>query len=196
MLTRLRQICCDPRLVFEGITTPSSKLQACIDLVNTLHENNKKILIFSSFTSLMDLLAQELDKQKLPYYMLTGSTNKEKRREMVEAFQKDDTPIFLISLKAGGTGLNLTAAEAVIHIDPWWNVSAQNQATDRATSYWTKCKCAGVSYDYERFLFEGKRLKKLQQQKKDLADNFVEGNDGSLSTMSKADILDLFAHKE
>ncbi len=66
MLTRLRQICCDPRLVFEGITTPSSKLPACIDLVNTLHENNKKILIFSSFTSLMDLLAQELDKQKLP----------------------------------------------------------------------------------------------------------------------------------
>ena len=194
MLTRLRQICCDPRLVFEGITTPSSKLQACIDLVNTLHENNKKILIFSSFTSLMDLLAQELDKQKLPYYMLTGSTNKEKRREMVEAFQKDDTPIFLISLKAGGTGLNLTAAEAVIHIDPWWNVSAQNQATDRAHRIGQNANVQVYRMIMKDSIEE--KIEKLQQQKKDLADNFVEGNDGSLSTMSKADILDLFAHKE
>ena len=194
MLTRLRQICCDPRLVFEGIKTPSSKLQACIDLVNTLHENNKKILIFSSFTSLMDLLAQELDKQKLPYYMLTGSTNKEKRREMVEAFQKDDTPIFLISLKAGGTGLNLTAAEAVIHIDPWWNVSAQNQATDRAHRIGQNANVQVYRMIMKDSIEE--KIEKLQQQKKDLADSFVEGNDGSLSTMSKADILDLFAHKE
>ena len=137
---------------------------------------------------------RSLDKQKLPYYMLTGSTNKEKRREMVEAFQKDDTPIFLISLKAGGTGLNLTAAEAVIHIDPWWNVSAQNQATDRAHRIGQNANVQVYRMIMKDSIEE--KIEKLQQQKKDLADNFVEGNDGSLSTMSKADILDLFAHKE
>ena len=126
--------------------------------------------------------------------MLTGSTNKEKRREMVEAFQKDDTPIFLISLKAGGTGLNLTAAEAVIHIDPWWNVSAQNQATDRAHRIGQNANVQVYRMIMKDSIEE--KIEKLQQQKKDLADSFVEGNDGSLSTMSKADILDLFAHKE
>lgn len=97
-----------------------------------LHENHQKVLLFSSFTSILDLLAQELKRKQISYYALTGSTNKELRRELVDKFQHDDTSVFLISLKAGGTGLNLTAAEAVIHFDPWWNQSAQNQATDRA----------------------------------------------------------------
>lgn len=131
-LTKLRQICCDARLLYENIQEPSSKVKACIDLIMTLHENNKKILLFSSFTSLLDLIKKELDKQNIQSLHLYGSTPKEKRRQLVNDFQMSDVPVFLISLKAGGTGLNLTAASAVIHIDPWWNQSAQNQATDRA----------------------------------------------------------------
>ena len=91
-----------------------------------------KILIFSQFTSMLDIIKGRLDELKIDAYMLTGSTTKEKRRELVDRFNKDpDSPVFLISLKAGGTGLNLTAASIVIHYDPWWNLAAQNQATDR-----------------------------------------------------------------
>ena len=132
MLTRLRQLCCEPRVLFENINTPSSKLSACIELIRRLQEHGKKVLIFSSFTSVLELIETELFKEQISYHKLTGSTSKDKRHDMVQAFQTDDTPVFLISLKAGGTGLNLTAAEAVIHFDPWWNISAQNQATDRA----------------------------------------------------------------
>ena len=95
-------------------------------------EGGHKILLFSQFTSMLDILGKRLKKEGLSYYLLTGATPKEERLTMVNAFQKDQTPIFLISLKAGGTGLNLTAADVVIHYDPWWNVAAQNQATDRA----------------------------------------------------------------
>ena len=193
LLTRLRQICCDPRLLFDNIQEPSSKVLACLGLVKTLKENNKKMLIFSSFTSLMELLAQEFDRQEISYYMLSGSTKKEKRKEMVEAFQKDEVPVFLISLKAGGTGLNLTAAEAVIHIDPWWNISAQNQATDRAHRIGQNANVQVYRMIMRDSIEE--KIEKLQMQKKDLADTFVEGNDGSLTTMSKEDILDLFTNK-
>lgn len=132
MMTKLRQLCCEPRLLYENIDQLSSKLADCLQLIEELHENHQKVLLFSSFTSILDLLAQELKRKQISYYALTGSTNKELRRELVDKFQHDDTSVFLISLKAGGTGLNLTAAEAVIHFDPWWNQSAQNQATDRA----------------------------------------------------------------
>ena len=118
--------------VYDNIDQPSSKLKACMELIKTMQENKQKVLLFSSFTSVLDLIAEECQKAGITYYMLTGSTNKEDRRELVSRFQKDDTTLFLISLKAGGTGLNLTSAENVIHYDPWWNVSAQNQATDRA----------------------------------------------------------------
>ena len=91
-----------------------------------------KILLFSQFTSMLDRLTERLKKEGIDYYLLTGSVNKEKRMQMVESFNNDDVPVFCISLKAGGTGLNLTSADIVIHYDPWWNVAVQNQATDRA----------------------------------------------------------------
>lgn len=131
-LVRLRQICCDPALVYENYKGSSAKREACLHLLQEAVEGGHKVLVFSQFTSMLNLLAQSLDEEQISYYMLTGSVPKEKRAELVRSFHMDDTPVFLISLKAGGTGLNLTAADIVIHYDPWWNLAAQNQATDRA----------------------------------------------------------------
>lgn len=189
-LTRLRQLCCDPRLLYDNIQKPSSKVQACIELVQILTEHNKKVLLFSAFTSLIDLLTQELEQNQISHYVLTGSTSKEERRQLVHAFQTDNTQVFLISLKAGGTGLNLTAAEAVIHIDPWWNISAQNQATDRAHRIGQNANVQVYRLIMKDSIEE--KIVKMQERKKDLADTFVEGNDGSLSKMSKDEILSLF----
>ena len=126
MLTKLRQLCCDPRLVYEEFKEPGNKMKACLELIESLAESGKKILLFSSFTSILDALKTELDARSIASYTLQGSTAKEERQRLVNMFQSDATPVFLISLKAGGTGLNLTAAEAIIHYDPWWNLSAQN----------------------------------------------------------------------
>ena len=190
LLTRLRQLCLEPRLVYDNIDQPSSKLKACMELIKTMQENKQKVLLFSSFTSVLDLIAEECQKAGITYYMLTGSTNKEDRRELVSRFQKDDTTVFLISLKAGGTGLNLTSAEAVIHFDPWWNVSAQNQATDRAYRMGQKNNVQVFNLVMKDSVEE--KIIELQKRKKELADMFVENNSGGLSQMSKEDILSLF----
>lgn len=190
MLTRLRQLCLEPRLVYDNIDQPSSKLKACMELIKTMQENKQKVLLFSSFTSALDLIAEECQKAGITYYMLTGSTNKEDRRELVSRFQKDDTTLFLISLKAGGTGLNLTAAETVIHYDPWWNVSAQNQATDRAYRIGQENNVQVYNLVMKDSVEE--KIIELQKRKKELADMFVENNSGGLSQMSKEDILSLF----
>ncbi len=193
MLTRLRQLCCEPRLMYDNIETPSSKMKACLELIETLRENKQKVLIFSGFTSVLELLANELTKRHISYYILTGSTNKEERRELVQRFQNDDTMVFLISLKAGGTGLNLTAAQAVIHYDPWWNQSAQNQASDRAYRM-------GQQHNVQVFKLVMKnsieeKIEQMQLRKKELANMFVENNEGSISTMSQQELMDLFAIK-
>ena len=128
----MRQICCDPRLLYADAKDQSAKLAAITELVETCVNEGKKALIFSQFTSFLDLIAERFDAQGLRYYTITGSTPKKKRLELVDQFNADDTPAFLISLKAGNTGLNLTGASVVIHADPWWNAAAQDQATDRA----------------------------------------------------------------
>ena len=161
-----------------------------MELIKTMQENKQKVLLFSSFTSVLDLISEECQKAGITYYMLTGSTNKEDRRELVSRFQKDDTTVFLISLKAGGTGLNLTSAEAVIHFDPWWNVSAQNQATDRAYRIGQKNNVQVFNLVMKDSVEE--KIIELQKRKKELADMFVENNSGGLSQMSKEDILSLF----
>ena len=101
-------------------------------MIQAAAESGHKILLFSQFTSMLNRLIQRLQKSGINYYLLTGATPKDERQTLVERFQSDDTPVFCISLKAGGTGLNLTAADIVIHYDPWWNEAVQNQATDRA----------------------------------------------------------------
>ncbi len=191
MLTRLRQICCEPRLIYENIENSSSKMKACIELITGFKENHQKVLLFSSFTSVLDLLADELQMLGIRYFLLTGQTSKEERRELVERFQDGQADVFLISLKAGGTGLNLTAAEGVIHYDPWWNVSAQNQATDRAYRIGQTNNVQVYKLVMKDSIEE--RIVSLQEKKKELADMFVENNDGSISQMSKEEIMELFS---
>ncbi len=190
MLTRLRQLCQDPRLVDQQRDEISSKLEGCMELIHSLKDNNKKILLFSSFTSVLDLVAKQCVKEHISYYMLTGKTSKEKRKEYVDAFQNDETTLFLISLKAGGSGLNLTNAQAVIHFDPWWNMSAKNQATDRAHRIGQTETVQVFSLIMKNTIEE--KIQELQQKKMNLADAFVEGNEGVISTMSIEDMKSLF----
>lgn len=193
MITKLRLICGDRRLVYSNVTEPSSKINGCIELIQTLKENNKKALLFSSFTSALDLIEEELIKNNITYYKLTGATKKETRKEMVESFQKGDVDIFLISLKAGGTGLNLTAAEAVIHFDPWWNISAQNQATDRAYRIGQHNNVQIYKMIMKDSIEE--RILTLQEKKKELSDLFIEGNEGNVMKMDKKDFEELLSYK-
>ncbi len=190
LLTRLRQICCEPRMLFEDIDHISSKMQGCLDIIETYKENNKKVIVFSSFATVLNLLSEELHERGIEYHMLTGATPKIKRKEMVDAFQVDTSTVFLISLKAGGTGLNLTSAEGVIHFDPWWNMSAQSQATDRAHRIGQK----NTVFVYKLIMADSieEKIQKLQTAKKDLADTFVEGNEGKITSMSSDEIMSLF----
>ncbi len=131
-LTRLRQLCCDPRLCLENYKGGSGKLTQLLEVVRDACEGGHKILLFSQFTSMLALIAEALKAEGFSHFLLTGETDKETRMELVQRFNAGEADVFLISLKAGGTGLNLTGADVVIHYDPWWNIAAQNQATDRA----------------------------------------------------------------
>ena len=133
-LLKLRQVCCDLRLV-KGVETKGNqadkgKLGALLEMLEELLSEGRRVLLFSQFTSMLALIEQELEKRKIRYSLLTGDTRD--RRTPVQQFQQGDSEVFLISLKAGGVGLNLTAADTVIHFDPWWNPASENQATDRA----------------------------------------------------------------
>ena len=132
MLTKLRQICCDPSLVYPDYKGNSAKLEACMELIETATEGGHKILLFSQFTSMLDIIRRRLMEKGISFYVLKGDTPKTERLKLVNKFNENDTKVFLISLKAGGTGINLTGADVVIHYDPWWNESVMNQATDRA----------------------------------------------------------------
>ncbi|MDD8048012.1 MAG: DEAD/DEAH box helicase [Thomasclavelia sp.] len=190
MMTKLRQLCCDQRILYPGIIKPSSKMNVCMDIIKKAAINNQKVLLFSSFTTTLDLLEKQLRKEDISYYVLTGSTNKIKRHQLVNAFQKDDTTVFLISLKAGGTGLNLTSASVVIHFDPWWNLSSQNQATDRAYRIGQTNNVQVYKLIMSNSIEE--RIQDLQAKKQDLSNIFVENNDINISSMSNSDIIDLF----
>lgn len=188
-LTKLRQICCDPHLCYSNYGGNSAKLETCIDLVKNGVESGHKILLFSQFTSMLEIIGKRLKKEGLSYYMLTGSTPKEERLHMVNSFKDDGISVFLISLKAGGTGLNLTAADIVIHYDPWWNVAAQNQATDRAHR---------IGQDKQVTVFKlitkgtiEENILKLQESKKDLAEQVITEGTISFSSLTKEDLIGL-----
>ncbi|MBR5578441.1 MAG: SWF/SNF helicase family protein [Lachnospiraceae bacterium] len=188
-LTKIRQICCDPELLFEKYTGGSAKRDVCIQLIQSAIEGEHKILVFSQFTSMLELLEQELKKAKIDYFKITGETPKQKRVETVNTFNGDTTPVFLISLKAGGTGLNLTGADVVIHYDPWWNQAAQNQATDRAHRI-GQTKTVTVYKLIAKNTIEEK-IVKIQESKKDLADAILSGENGSITQMNKEEIMEL-----
>lgn len=191
MMTRLRQICCEPRMLYENYKGESTKFSMCLDLIETLKENGKKVLLFSSFTSIFDAFIEEFNQRGIKYHMITGAVDKKKRKEEVDAFQNDDSNVFLISLKAGGTGLNLTKAQAVIHFDPWWNVSAQNQATDRAYRIGQTKNVLVYQLLMKNTIEE--KIYEMQKRKKEMSDIFVENSKGGISTLSKEELKDLFS---
>ena len=188
-ITRLRQICCYPGLVYERYKGNSSKLEMCMELVQNAVNGGHKLLLFSQFTTMLDVLAVRLKKAKVSFYMLTGSTSKEKRAQMVHAFNEDDTSVFCISLKAGGTGLNLTAADIVIHYDPWWNLAVQNQATDRAHRIGQQ----NVVSVYRLFMKDTieERIRALQERKRELADEILSGEGIGQALISREEVLEL-----
>lgn len=188
-LTRLRQICCNPALVYEGYDGNAGKLDVCLELVENAVQGGHKILLFSQFTSMFQILQEKLDERGITFYTLTGNTGKEKRIQLVERFNRDDTSVFLISLKAGGTGLNLTAADVVIHYDPWWNLAVQNQATDRAhrigqTRVVTVYKLVMKQTIEENILM-------LQEKKKELAEQVLGGEQVGKAGFTREELLEL-----
>ncbi|MDW5299689.1 MAG: DEAD/DEAH box helicase, partial [Sedimentibacter sp.] len=190
MLTRLRQICCDPSLYFENYKGGSAKLDLCMEIVKTSIENGHKILIFSQFTSMLNIIEKHLRINFIDYYMLTGATKSIERLEMANKFNQDKTPVFLISLKAGGTGLNLTGADVVIHFDPWWNISAQNQATDRTHRIGQNNKVQVFKLIAKDTIEE--KIENLQQNKKDLAESVIKKGEILINSLSKEEINSLF----
>lgn len=188
-LTRLRQLCCDPALLLEGYAGTSAKTDVCIELIQNAVNGGHKVLLFSQFTSMLDRLAERLRDADIPYYMLTGSVNKEKRMQMVESFNQDGVPVFCISLKAGGTGLNLTAADIVIHYDPWWNVAVQNQATDRAHRIGQENVVTVYKLVAEGSIEE--KIIAIQERKKELAREVLEGEGMDSVTFTKEEIMEL-----
>ena len=192
-LTKLRQICCDPSLIFTDYKADSAKVDMCLNMISNAVESGHKILLFSQFTTMLDHLAKRLEEEKISYYMLTGSTGKEKRAQMVENFNTDDTQVFCISLKAGGTGLNLTAADIVIHFDPWWNLAVQNQATDRAHRIGQK----NVVNVYKLIVKDTieENILKLQEKKRELADQILEGEGLNGGSFTKEELMELLSGK-
>lgn len=188
-LTRLRQICCDPALVYENYQGISGKTQMCIELINNAVSAGHKILLFSQFTTMLSDLEARLEQEGISYYILTGATSKEKRSRLVKAFNEDDTSVFLISLKAGGTGLNLTAADMVIHFDPWWNLAVQNQATDRAHRIGQK-NVVTVYKLIAQDTIEDKILE-LQERKKNLADQILTGKGMDSVDFNREELMEL-----
>ena len=188
-LTKLRQLCCDPRLYYEGYRGESAKLDACMELVSQALEGGHSILLFSQFTSMLELISGRLDAEGIVYLTLTGATSKEDRRTRCEAFQRGEARVFLISLKAGGVGLNLTAADVVVHYDPWWNVAAQNQATDRAHRIGQDRPVTVYRLIASDTVEE--RILALQDSKRGLADAVLSGTGSAVSLMRRDDILRL-----
>ncbi len=190
-LTKLRQLCCDPALYYDDYKDSSAKLETCMDLIENGVNGGHKILLFSQFTTMFQIITKRLDSLNISYFTLTGQTPKADRYKMVEKFNKDDTKVFLISLKAGGTGLNLTGADIVIHYDPWWNISAQNQATDRAHRIGQK-NVVSVFKLITRNSIEEKILN-LQEMKRDLADKVISEEGVSSVSLNKQDLLELLS---
>ena len=188
-ITKIRQICCDPALCLDNYDGPSAKRETCLELIKSAVDGGHKILIFSQFRSLLELVEKDLRQEGIVNFKITGETKKEDRVELVNRFNQDGTPVFLISLKAGGTGLNLTGADIVIHLDPWWNVAAQNQATDRAHRI-GQTKNVSVYKLIAKNSIEEKILR-LQESKAALADEILDGNTGGLMSMSREDLLEL-----
>jgi len=187
-IMKLRQACCNPRLIAPGLNIPSSKLEVFSGVVEELIGGRHKALVFSQFIGHLKIIREYLDSKNITYQYLDGSTGSKQRQQRIEAFQSGEGDLFLISLKAGGLGLNLTAADYVLHMDPWWNPAIEDQASDRAhrigqtrpvTIYRLVCKNSIEE-----------KIVKLHEEKRDLAGSLLEGSDIS-ARMNSDELMDL-----
>ena len=190
-LTRLRQICCHPSLFIKDYKDESSKLKQCMEVLIDAIEAGHKILLFSGYTSMFEIIEKELQNKNIKYFKLTGSTKVDERIRLVDEFNSNpDIKVFLISLKAGGTGLNLTGADMVIHYDPWWNQSAENQATDRAYRIGQKNNVQVYKLITSNSIEE--KIYELQNKKAALIDSMLDTKTSFINKLSKEEIMQLF----
>lgn len=189
-LTRLRQIALDPSLFLEDYHGKSAKFELLKELLEELLAGQHKVLIFSQFTGVLDKIKTMLKTMYVPYYAIDGSTPSSKRYAQVEAYNEDKTPVFLISLKAGGTGLNLTGADTVIHFDPWWNPAVENQATDRAHRIGQEKTVHVIKLITQGTIEE--KIFALQEKKKALIEQVIQPGETWITKLSEDDIRDLF----
>ncbi|MEI3604331.1 DEAD/DEAH box helicase [Pseudogracilibacillus sp. SE30717A] len=188
-LTRLRQLCCHPSLFIENYEGRSGKLDELMETVQTMLDSGKRMLIFSQFTSMHQLIIQELNKLGVEYFYLHGQTPSKERVEMSEAFNNGEKNVFLISLRAGGTGLNLTGADTVILYDLWWNPAVEDQAAGRAHRFGQKNIVQVI-----RFITEGtieEKIYELQQKKRELIDQVIQPGETMLTSLSEEDVREL-----
>lgn len=188
-LTRLRQICCHPSLFIENYEGDSGKLEHLMETVRNAQESSKRMLIFSQFTSMHEIIKDELEKEQIGYFYLHGQTPSQERVEMSERFNNGENDVFLISLKAGGTGLNLTGADTVILYDLWWNPAVEDQATGRAHRFGQKNVVQVI-----RLITEGtieEKIYELQQKKRELIDQVIQPGVAMFNSLNEDDVRDL-----
>ena len=191
-LTRLRQICCHPSTFLSNYTGGSGKLDLLLQQLDNAIANEHRILCFSQFTGMLEIITKELEAKGITFFYLDGTTPPMERLEMVKRFNEGEGQVFLISLKAGGTGLNLTGADTVIHYDPWWNPAVEDQATDRAyrigqtnNVYVLKLLTRGTIEE---------KIYKLQQKKKELSDAVITSKEVFINSLTKEELEDIFTY--
>lgn len=192
-MTRLRQVCCHPRLMWKGKKNQapgSSKLDALVEIMETIRDDGHKALVFSQFVSMLDIVKEELDKREVPHRYLHGAT-RERDKEIKSFMTESAVPFFLVSLKAGGFGLNLTAADYVIHYDPWWNPAVENQATDRAHRIGQTRKVFVYKLIAKDTIEE--KILKMQERKQKLSDDILKNEMSFVKNLSRETLEELLA---
>ena len=189
LLTRLRQICITPELIFQE-QFDNTKINLATDLIKSSIESGHRLLVFSQFAQSFPILSRELDKMDVKHFILDGTTKAKTRMDMVEEFNRNpEIKVFIISLKAGGTGLNLVGADMVIHMDPWWNSSAELQATDRAYRIGQTKNVSVIKLICKDTIEE--KVIRLQELKKELAESIVSSDSSKQVKLTTQDILEL-----
>ena len=190
-LTRLRQICCHPGTFIENYNGGSGKLELLMTQLDNAIANGHRTLVFSQFTSMLEIIRKELDTREIKYFYLDGQTDPEDRLDMAKRFNAGECDVFLISLKAGGTGLNLIGADTVIHYDPWWNPAVEDQATDRAYRIGQTSNVYVLKLLTRNSVEEN--IYKLQQKKKELSDSVIQSKEVFINLLTREELEDIFS---
>ena len=190
LLLRLRQICCHPKLIDEDYQQGSGKLLLLEELLSSAKDAGHRVLVFSQFTSMLAIIGEQLRQSGISYFYLDGATPSAQRLELADRFNGGEGDVFLISLKAGGTGLNLTGADMVIHYDPWWNPAVTDQASDRAHRI-GQTKAVQIIKLATKGTIE-EQILKLSEKKRNLADRIIEENTSLISALSREELRKLF----